>query len=223
MERQLNSRLILQMLLSRSDIDVNATAQLESGMVATPLLLAIYNQQLDVITSLLQHPAIQVNALFEHDISQQIPLLAAVESGDIDIVRALLEQGPELDVNVQNNEGAGALLFSMILNFDDIFDLLLSDQRVDVNAGAMDNNPLLWTIANSRRRMFEALLERGADVCNHPGIYELARDAQTNDDGAAIFEIVRSRIGSCVESSTEILSEISNVFENFQAPGPWRP
>jgi hypothetical protein len=178
-----------------------------------------------VITSLLQHPAIQVNSLFEHDISQQIPLLAAVESGDIDIVRAVLEHGRGLDVNVQDNEEAGALHISIIQNFDDIFDLLLSDARVNVNAGAINNNPLLWTVANSRLRMFEALLEHGADVCNHinadtGNIYNEARDAQTTDDGAAIFEIVRRKIGSCVEPSNEILSEVAGdptVLDNLPA------
>lgn len=95
----------------------------------TPLLIAGYRNQLDVVKVLLELGA-KVNALSEDG----TVLTAACFKSNTELVKILLEQ--HADVNVKNNAGTTPIMFAIMAENEEIVRLLLAN-KADINA--MDN------------------------------------------------------------------------------------
>jgi hypothetical protein len=88
-------------------------------------------------------------------------LLAAARKGDVETVRALLDNG--LDVNSKTESGATALFFACDLGNLDLVKLLL-DRGADVNAvdTSYHASALAWAMQKDRLDIMKVLLEHGA-------------------------------------------------------------
>jgi len=92
----------------------------------------------------------------------EVPLIEGVKGADIDRVRALLEQG--VDVNVPQGDGATALHWAAHRNDLEVADLLI---RAGANANATNElgaTPLWLACVNGSAAMVERLLEAGANA-----------------------------------------------------------
>lgn len=87
----------------------------------TPLIIAAYNDQKEVVDLLLEKGALPDS----QDISGNTALMGAAFRGHIEIVRRLLAAGA--DVNARNGQGAPALTFAATFGQLDIARLLLEN------------------------------------------------------------------------------------------------
>jgi ankyrin repeat protein len=95
----------------------------------TPLIIAGYRNQLDVVKTLIGLGA-NVNANSEDG----TVLTAACYKSNTELVKILLKQ--HADVNVKNNAGTTPLMFAILAENEEIVELLLVN-KADINA--MDN------------------------------------------------------------------------------------
>ena len=93
----------------------------------TPLILAVYNNQAEVVKYLLSKGA----RTEMHDQSGNTALMGVCFRGYKDIVALLLESG--VDIDQRNHQGATALTFAATFGHLDIADMLLQ-RGADINA-----------------------------------------------------------------------------------------
>ena len=84
----------------------------------TPLILAVYNDQTDVVDFLLEKGV----ALDGQDASGNTALMGAVFKGHVEIARLLLDKGAFVDV--KNDKGATALTYAASFAGHEVIELL---------------------------------------------------------------------------------------------------
>lgn len=116
-------------------------------------------------------------------------LLTAVQSGDTQSVRKLLDEGASLQV--RDREGHTALWLAAEANHADIAEMLLS-QGADPNARGIDGlTPLMKAVANGNTEAVRVLLAHGVNV-NAVGLNgETALKLATTDRQKAAADLVR--------------------------------
>lgn len=130
--------LMLSITNERSDIfryllDQGADVNIEDGDNFTALTHSLDYNDIEATRSLLAHGA-DVN----YDGRDNSPLMTAIENGDLDVMRLLLEYKPNLEY--QNSSGFTALIFAAFESNAEAVCLLL-EHNADVNA--KDNDQ--WT------------------------------------------------------------------------------
>jgi ankyrin repeat protein len=100
------------------------------------------------------------------------PLLSAVTSGNIDIVKLLVENGANINLTAVN--GSNSLLQSVIMNNTDMVKYLVS-KGVKINIGGSERDiPLIVAIKNQNFDIVKVLVDGGADINwgnNSPPLY----------------------------------------------------
>lgn len=104
---------------------------IRDGKGNTLLMLASYNEQLEMTRVLLEHGA---DPQIANDMGQ-IPLAGAAFKGNAEMVRLLIEHGA--DVNARMPDGKTALMFAAMFNRLEIIDLLL-EKGADASLKSMD-------------------------------------------------------------------------------------
>lgn len=91
-----------------------------------------------------------------------LPLMNAIESGDIEEVLIQLEKNGDIDR--QNISGVTALVYAVYCDKTEIVELLLR-KGADVNLKTTSgDSPILFAALNGNMRIMELLLKKGADV-----------------------------------------------------------
>jgi ankyrin repeat protein len=94
--------------------------------------------------------------------SDEAALRAAARGGRIDDVRALLDQG--VDVNAKDKGGRTPLILAAWKQETEVMNLLL-ERGADVNAKDKDGGtPLMWSALHVNTDMVRLVLDHGADV-----------------------------------------------------------
>lgn len=89
-------------------------------------------------------------------------LVSAAAHDDVEIVKALLQGGA--DVNLKDNNGYTAILRATQNKHDDIADLLVVQEKLDLNArGSIGGTVLMSYVWREQEDIVKELLERGAD------------------------------------------------------------
>ncbi|KKP01555.1 hypothetical protein THAR02_06340 [Trichoderma harzianum] len=137
-------------------LNVNA----ETSDSRTPLLVAVAEQQLDIVKALLKLDA----DLTSRDGSGRTPLLEAVNLGNAEIFDALLEKGADIDS--KDNDGSTAL--HLVLNADNLtfterlIGLFNDKSMLDVQ-DASGSTPLHRAAFHGRKAAVELLLQAKAN------------------------------------------------------------
>lgn len=124
----------------------------------TPLMIAIYFNQEEIVEELLRHGAI-IDYQAEDG---RTALTEAIGYGRKNIVKILLQYQPNIDL--QNQSGWTPLLYAVVGRNQDIVEMLLQ-QQPDVNL--QNNNgqtALMFPAAYNNQKMVETLLQQGALV-----------------------------------------------------------
>lgn len=108
-------------------LEAGADPNLRTGLGLSSLSLAIENMDVDMVLLLLAYGADVV----QPDWTGETPLMQAARTGSYEIVKALLDQGAEIDVREQNYQQT-ALMIGVRSGFSDVVSLLLS-RGADVN------------------------------------------------------------------------------------------
>jgi ankyrin repeat protein len=119
------------------------------------------------------------------------PLMDAVRAGDVDAVRALLDQGADVDARM--GDGSTALQWAVHERRPEMVDLLL-DAGADVTAANRHGVSPVWLAAeNGDAAMIERLLDAGADPNRTMpgGETVLMTAARTGDQDAVRLLLVR--------------------------------
>ncbi|XP_050409060.1 putative ankyrin repeat protein RF_0381 [Patella vulgata] len=180
---------IVDILLYNHGCDVN----LSDKVGVTPLLLAVEQNEIEIVTLLQTHGA-DVNKqnsrgmsplhlaikkgskhivdilLNNHSCDVNLsdkegitPLLLAVEQNEIEIVTLLQIHGA--DVNKQNSRGMSPLHLAIKKGSKHIVDILLNDHSCDVNLSDKEGiTPLLLAVNIRNTELIKRLLEHGVDV-----------------------------------------------------------
>jgi len=127
----------LQALLT-SGADVNAVNERGS----TPLIEASLRGNNDVVTTLLQHPLIQINI---QDNGSDTALHHASAKGHNDVVTTLL-QHPLIQINIKNEAGYTALIAAR--GHNDVVTTLLKHPLIQINIKNKEGNTALHCAAN---------------------------------------------------------------------------
>jgi uncharacterized protein len=107
-------------------------------------------------------------------------LISAAARGDLQVVKALVERGA--DVNVKDNKGYTALNHAIEARYDEVSEVLLNHPQLDPNArGRNGVTTLMSYVWRERKDAVQKLLDRGADV-----------NAQDNDGDAALHGAAQS-------------------------------
>lgn len=117
---------IVDLLLKDPRINVNKKY---GSQGKTPLIWALEHKDDELFSKLINHPGIDVNAG-----KYNTPLIYATQTCDIDMVKTLLAH-TATNVNAIGLHGKSPLIISIGLNHKsmEIFTLLMSDPRIDVN------------------------------------------------------------------------------------------
>ena len=122
-------RPVVTELLIREGADVN----LPLDDRTTPLCLAVYNGNIDLVKLLLQAPGIQIN---QTGLENTSPLFYAADRGDEEIVELLLNN--EADPNIPDASGMVALQVACLKGYEQVVELLL-DEGADTEVAVLDN------------------------------------------------------------------------------------
>jgi ankyrin repeat protein len=147
---------ILRLLLTRKEVDVNATDNYEK----TALVRACMSERDEYrgcVRLLLSREDIDVNV---KDKTGSTALLGARDRGHVGIVKLLLER-EDIDLNLKDKSGVSTLIWACLCGHESIVKLLMEREEVDVNAKAMDGETAL-TCAYRRnyKSIVKLLLER---------------------------------------------------------------
>ncbi|KAL8768317.1 MAG: hypothetical protein Q9194_005742 [Teloschistes cf. exilis] len=126
----------------------------------TPLLTAVGNGRWKCV-SLLLKKGVQVNSTNSKNIT---PLLAAVDEGNISVVKLLLAQ-KDLRADITNQDGHTPLACAVIHGHEEIVKLLID--RNDVQVDSKDHKgraPLSYAVGQGRLSIAKKLLQRKADI-----------------------------------------------------------
>ena len=100
------------------------------------------------------------------DAAEQTPLMYASESGRLDIVKYLVENGADVNAKSFNKRARGtALIYASSNNRVDVMNYLL-DHGANINetTDPMEESSLFWTVAKGYVEGTELLLKRGIMV-----------------------------------------------------------
>jgi uncharacterized protein len=90
-------------------------------------------------------------------------LISAAARGDLQVVKALVERGA--DVNVQDNKGYTAISHAIEARYDDVSEVLLNHPKLDPNARGLNGvTTLMSYVWRERKDAVRKLLDHGADV-----------------------------------------------------------
>lgn len=147
-------------------IDNGATFDTEENEDGTALVIFVCLGYDHKIASLLIHGA-NINA--QEPRNKKTALMAAIENGEYDIARRLLQLGAK--VNLQSDAGETALMFAINNGNIDMVKLLLhygADLELQDNKG---NTALIRTTYIDKLEIAQLLIEHGADINaqNHEG------------------------------------------------------
>jgi len=103
------------------------------------------------------------------DVSQykrytQLPLFGAVRSGDVEVVKKLLDAGAKIDM--LNKDGESVLHWAISFKNLDMFEFLFHNgASVHINTRRKNSQqtPLMWSLENKQRLISEFLIENGAE------------------------------------------------------------
>jgi len=126
------------------------------------LQTAIINNEIDIAEELIEK-GIPVNIRFEY--LEETPLMLAVEGGQKELVRFLLEKGA--DVDLADIYGDNSLHIACNCEDVEIFNMVV-DKCSDINKKNKDDEaPIHIVCENGNARILEGLIEKGADI-NQP-------------------------------------------------------
>jgi hypothetical protein len=143
---------VVEILRDSSDIDVN-----EEYNASAPLGIAALRNHIDVMQTLLQHNAIDVNAAYDgrgDDYTNgRTPLSMAVLSGSLKAVRLMLAQ-PSVDVNAMDLGGRTPLSIAAELKSpEEIIRLLLEHKDINPTITDADGRDALWHHAEAKNTL----------------------------------------------------------------------
>ncbi len=134
---------------------------LQDQFQRTPLILASYLRNIDIIKMLLKREVDEFDVNSSDDIGLTTLHLAS-EHGYQEIVKMLLEKGA--NVNLSTNTGATPLLVASENGHTEVIEALIQ-RGADVNKANINGaTPLLVASKNGHTEAIEALIQRGADV-----------------------------------------------------------
>eukprot|EP00833_Pecoramyces_ruminatium_P018881 jgi/Orpsp1_1/1192913/evm.model.d7180000096881.1 len=111
----------------------------------TPLLIAVYENHVELVKILLSHPDIEVN---EKDTLRELTaLLLATSMGNTEMVKLLLDH-PKININIQDKNGYTALAYAVLDNYTEIIKLLLNkkDENGKRIANLYVNHKFNWKL-----------------------------------------------------------------------------
>ena len=159
----------VKILLKAIQIDVNQ-ANLNGY---TPLTAASILGHTQIAKELLQSDLIDPN---QANLEGNTPLLFAIAQGHLEIAKILLKAS-QINVNQSGLNGYTALAYASAYDHLEILEILLKTDYIDINKPTTDGHTPLTLIFNSNTnaKMFEKLLEAGADVnqASHQGLTPL--------------------------------------------------
>jgi ankyrin repeat protein len=124
---------------------------------ATPLIIAIANDQTEAVKTLLKYkPDVNIKTIFS-----ETPLLAAVKNGNLDIAEALIRDSA--DINLSDKNGATALHYASVNGNFYITDMLLyyeAETDLKSNDGT---TPLIAAIWADNADIADLLIYNGAN------------------------------------------------------------
>jgi AAA+ superfamily predicted ATPase len=122
--------------------------------VGTGILIRAIRQKDQELIRMLVGAGVDVNSRAEHI----LPIIAAVESGDAEVVKLLLDNGAETEDDA---------LMCALKRKDYAIARLLLDGGANPNCGEEYNNPLSMAAKQNSVEMFRLLLEKGALIDAH--------------------------------------------------------
>ena len=119
---------IVDLILTREDLDINAVQTKEDNRTA--LMLAARLDQTNIVASLLRHPKMEVN---QQDSHGWTALSIAIYKASFNVVEHLLQE-PKLDVNLALTNGYSPLILAAMANNSAMVSLLLQKDAVPSTA-----------------------------------------------------------------------------------------
>ncbi|KAI9799051.1 MAG: hypothetical protein M1833_004245 [Piccolia ochrophora] len=150
-------RAVVRLLLKRIDLDVNLSDvdKLTDRPESSPLLSAISNQRMAIVSQLLARKEVDVNCVNRLG---ETPLTLALRRVDEDLMRLLLSH-PKIDVNARDGYRDTPLTLATTLARTEVVQLLLSHPNIDVNARAgYRDTPLTLATTLARTEVVPLLL-----------------------------------------------------------------
>ena len=210
---------ILQLLLQRSDLELNRTARFGEACIfrasmwsmltglqtllkkgadvnlpnedgRTPLSIAASRGHKEVLEILLKHPNIDLN---QADELNKTPLMYAAEEDQKECVKLLLSHKPSLEV--RDKEGRTALSLAAIKGNKIPSKFLLKAGATVNTQDLKGNTPLALAAENNRDVVVRFLLENGADAEladeDEETPFDKARDRKLDDVVGAFKEVLK--------------------------------
>jgi len=104
-----------------------------------------------------------INLNTKDDSEGDTALISAATTGNLEMVKALLNGGA--DVNAKNKNGYGPLSRALAHNHEEVAQTLLAQPAIDLNVrGANDASVLMVYVFRDREDVVTSLLQRGANV-----------------------------------------------------------
>lgn len=143
---------IANLLLDNPAIDVKCSENELRSIIATPLILAVENNNIQIVERLLKFPDIEIN--FDGERCNKIPIGLAVEQNSIDIVKLLIGR-------LEAKLSAFGLALAIRNGFNEIAEMFVKDIRCDINEVVVDEyqNILIYAIRNKAYSAIEAMLD----------------------------------------------------------------
>ena len=154
-----NKAKIVELLLTREDLDLNAV--LVQNYERTALMLAARQNHSNIVQLLLKHPKIKVNA---QDTYGWTALSLAAHRGHLNTTKILLRK-PEIDANLVNAFGQSALMLAAEMNKTEIVELLLrngADPMLRVRQGGA--TAVLLAAGSDATSVIETMMKNGVDL-----------------------------------------------------------
>ena len=142
-------------------INLGADVNIITDDGLTPLYIACYKGQKDIVNVLLSQESIDINKATATD-NGITPLYIACEKGHTDIVNALLSQ-ESIDINkAETDSGRTPLYIACANGHTDIVNALLSQESIDVNKATTDSGmtPLFNVCFKGHTDIVNALLSQ---------------------------------------------------------------
>ena len=154
------SEIVKYLLENHADIDVDLLNDDGDSAVS----IACERENLEIVNCLLLKSRVDVNVRYGG--SQNTLLLKASEGRNLKIVKYLLENHVDIDVNLLNNYGDSAVSIACEKGHLEIVKYLLPKSRVDINLryGRSENTLLLKASKTGNSEIVKYLLENYADV-----------------------------------------------------------
>ena len=154
-----NKAKIVELLLTREDLDLNAV--LVQDYERTALMLAARQNHSNIVQLLLKHPKIKVNA---QDKYGWTALSLAAYRGHLNTTKILLGK-PEIDANLVNAFGQSALMLAAERNKTEIVELLLrngADPMLRVRQGGA--TAVLLAAGSNAISVIKTMMKNGVDL-----------------------------------------------------------